>query len=441
MTEQKKLKALLAGKKFFYQKENDQYVVFIKKAANNIIVPGETHRKMQAAYCRPDGEKVDKICLDNEFPKDYFDEYKNAFGWTREGSVISDEELLNKPINAAASDIIIRKRAEAEARAEEIIREEVEKDAERWRKFADGSIDPFTRALKNFKAPFVDKFKKPLIKSNNSKKWLVVVFSDWQIGALAEERYLVRQIGWNTEKAKLTIAALIKDIVGDIHENNSVYEGVEVLLAGDLNHGLDGATQKGTNLQCDVTRDEQVDALLECLYLAIRSFRDVFPKVNVRAVRGNHDGTDFYPIAKAMSAYFRADRSIRFDISSKRTMHFKVNSTLFILDHGASDIYESSVPKNGKSRESFIQSLILGISKKPIFKEVKQVLFIMGDKHHFEHIEYNDFEFIMVGALPLGDQYADNGNLHSRPRQNCFVIDDNGLRETKHFYIDKYING
>lgn len=107
------------------------------------------------------------------------------------------------------------------------------------------------------------------------------------------------------------------------------------------------------------------------------------------------------------------------------------------MDHGASDKYNANVPTSGKSRESYVQSLLLAKSNE--YSKCNSALFIQGDKHHYEQIEYNDFEYIMLGALPMGDRFADALNLHARPRQNCLIIDSDGLKSTLHYYIDTCI--
>ena len=180
-------------------------------------------------------------------------------------------------------------------------------------------------------------------------------------------------------------------------------------------------------------RDDQCDALLDILTCVIKRLVEIFDKVEIHSVRGNHDGTDHYPVMLALKNYFKPYEKINFHIHSARTAVFKIEKTLIMLDHGASDEYAFDVPKAGKPRESYIQSLFLGRPEDLI--GVNQKLFIQGDKHHYEQIEYNDFEFIMLGALPLGDQYADHGNMHSRARQNCFVIDENGLKSVLHYYV------
>ena len=70
-----------------------------------------------------------------------------------------------------------------------------------------------------------------------------------------------------------------------------------------------------------------------------------------------------------------------------------------------------------------------------IMKGLKQRIFIQGDKHSFEAIEKNNFEFYMFGALPLGDHYAAEHNLFSRSRQNAMVVDARGVKEIKNYYF------
>jgi hypothetical protein len=441
MAEQKKSAA--AGKasltkniefteRYVYNKETDQYITYVKALSKPIVINGKDHRAMKKAYCGEDGRSIEEICLSRKFPEYLFNEYKSIHAWTRKSCPLTNEEILDNTVEESVESILNDKYFEVLQEVEKRSWKNTEENAKKWTDFKADTFDPFIDAINDWEPPKIAKLdKKP--KATKSDAWFVMGISDFQIGSEALERYLFRQKEWSTELAKEAVDKLFSEILQDINDFNFNFEGCCLLLAGDLFHGLRGETEKGTSLKCDLLRDDQCDAILTILTCVIKRLADVFDKVEIHSVKGNHDGADHYPIMVALKNYFHTYEQIEFNVYSTRTALFKIKNTLILLDHGASDEFRSEVPKNGKPRESYVQSLLLAHPEKLI--GVNQKLFIQGDKHHYEQIEFNDFEFIMMGALPLGDQYADNSNLHARPRQNCFVINEDGLKSVLHYYI------
>lgn len=430
--------SLLFDGDYVYNKEEDKYIVYLKSANRHIVVPGERHRMMLQAYSNWDGNPatINEICRNFEFPRSWFTEYKTIMGWTHDREPITNEELENRDEDDIIQDLLQRKRFAVYQKFQKADWKATQEDATKWRAFQTKQLDPFQSALTNWNPPPVTSvnvdFSKP-----SGDKWFVCGCFDWQVGSKADGKYLFRQKDWGTADAINAIHTFAERVAADVTASGERYAGCEILLGGDLHHGFHGRTAKGTPLEVDTLREDQFDALLSCISYLIETLSQVFEKVNVRAVRGNHDGFDFYPVMKAVELYFRNTSRIEFFIYSARTALFRVGPVLMVLDHGASDVYKAEIPKhtgNGKARESYIQSLLLSHPDQLV--GVKQKIFVQGDKHHYEQLEYNDFESFMFGALPLGDKYADNLNLHGRPRQNCLVIDENGVKSVLHYYFD-----
>ena len=92
------------------------------------------------------------------------------------------------------------------------------------------------------------------------------------------------------------------------------------------------------------------------------------------------------------------------------------------------------MPKAPISREAYISRRFLQQSE--LLKDCKSKIMIQGDMHHFEHNEYGKVEFFMFGTAVTGDRYADHNAFDSRPRQNCLIIDETGVKEVLHYYFD-----
>lgn len=424
------------GERYTYNKDSDQYVVFLKSAARNVVVPGATHRAMLKAYSNWTGEarSIDELCNAFEMPREYFEEYKSIMGWTHGHEPVTKEQLESTPTDKLVEDILSSKRFELNQKFQKEDWKETQKDAELWREFCNKRVDPFVEALANWVPPEYKGIPDCEFKATNSGKIFVVGAFDLHIGALAEGRYLFRGKTWNIETAKEAIMSYLSQIRREVENRIDGFDKAVLLMGGDIMHGIRGMTEKGTPLLCDKTRDTQVDAALDILTFFISGLAELFPSIEVHGVRGNHDGTEVYLLMKAIEAYFHTEDRIGFNIHSSRTAVFRIGPVLTLLDHGASDTYKGKIPKAPKARESYIQSLLL--AHPDLLAGVKQKIFVCGDMHHTEQKEYNDFEYYMFGAMPLGDKYASDLNLDARPRQNCLVVDESGVRENISFYFD-----
>ena len=423
-------------KDYVYNKATDKYIVFMKTMKRNFVVPGHQHRAMVREYSNWNGSAstINEICRKFSMSRPQFTEYKNIMGWTHDLEPFSTEEVADRETEDMVDEALQNKRM---ALLQEYQRQDWKKtkeDADNWNKFLTGRVDPFETALTNWKGITCDPIKKTFNKKSDSDRTMVVGLSDLHIGGLAEERYLYKGKKWDIETQKECMNDYADQICSLVLNNVEGFKSCEILGIGDWMQGLRGETTKGTKISCDRILDTQYDAALTLVSVFISRMAMIFPEVNIHIVRGNHDGADLYHLAKTLEAYFRNEQTIKFDIVSSRTLAFRVNDVLLVMDHGASDVYKAAIPRNGKRRESYIQSLLL--SKPELLDGAKQKLFIQGDLHHYEQTEFNDFEFVMMGAMPVGDQYADGIGLHSRARQNGLIIGSNGLEAVHHFYFD-----
>jgi len=417
-------------KTYNHNKRKKNYTVYLKDG-EDLTINESKHREILIDYIVRE-MPVQQLCHKHGVTQDQFSEYRQAFGITRKSLPLIDEEILNNPDTNDLAKTLLERTQGILKEAAEIEFEILSENAQKWLDFKNGKLDPFEKAISKWQPKKVA-FPKATKKGCQNGQWFCIGFSDWQIGSKAEGRYLYRQEDWNSDKAKEAISKLLFKISRFVDSQKQGYEGCCLVLGGDLLHGITGSTSKGTKLDVDYIGEEQFDFLMDILYNVIDQISKKFPKVVIHSVRGNHEGYDHYPIMIALKNYFSKNKKIKFNIHSSRTAAFKIHDTMVLLDHGASDVYRADVPKNGKSRESYIQSLILTNSE--LYSKCNGCVFLQGDKHHYEQIEFNDFEFIMMGALPLGDRYADNNNWHSRARQNCFVIGPQGLHEVIHFYV------
>ncbi len=255
------------------------------------------------------------------------------------------------------------------------------------------------------------------------------------MGLAADERYLYFQNKWNTESLQEAMREYAIKVKQNLQERNYKFDAAVICLGGDLAHSLTGYTDKNTKLEAEHLGENQLDYSLTILFAFFEEILRLFPKVYVKAVSGNHDSVYDYAISRFLETYYRNEPRIEFEITTKRFLPFKIaENNLFVLEHGYSAKYKSKVPRAGAGRDSYIQNILL--AKPELLQGIKNRYYITNDQHHLEVSEKMNYTMIISPALVGGDRYSDNVCLKSRPSQNLFIVDKNGLKEIVHLYFD-----
>ena len=431
--EQNRIKELEFKESYVFNPDTKQYIVFLKSAGKPIVVDEDTHKAMLNAYCGPDERAVEEICDTFNFPIQFFSEYKKIFNWTRVGLPLTDEEILKNPIEESVGSVLIRKKFEVYQELQKEEWKQTQEEANAFKRFKARVVSPFDLALQSWQVPVFKKFAAPKAKKTNPKTW-VAGLSDLHYGASAKERYMFSQKNWTTLDTVAAVSKYAHSIIADAKSRNYNFDKAIIVSLGDLIHSLNGKTVRGTELKYDCIREEQFDYALTSLCHFIETVAREFPEVEVHSVYGNHNYETEMALFRALSLFFKPQKSIRFYPYSTRPAAFKSGSTLFLMDHGADDVERTYVPQAGKGLESHVQSLLL--QRPDLLNGVKTKLFLQGDKHHWENIEYSNFEFIMFSTSLVGDQHSSTNNLNNRARQSSLVIDENGLKEIIHTYFN-----
>lgn len=420
-----------------YNKTSDFYIFFSKKISKNVVIKGETFRDITRAYSNilgGEGSTIAELSRSFSLPREILTELIKAAKLTHDDLPYTKEEIEDKNVEEITNNLLELKKFKVVQEFNKKSWSETQSNSLKWMEFQEGILNPLKSFLKKWKAPEFKVIPESRFAADKNGKTFVCGAFDWHYGGKAEKRYMFRKENWNSEKAANSIQKYVEEIGKTINDSKSKFNKIVILLGGDLFDSITGYTHKGTKLKSDCLRDTQFDGIFNCLTSFISQLVAIFPNVEVHFVRGNHGGTFDYTLGKALQSYFRTEKRLQFNLYSSRTAAIRVKDVLLLLDHGASDEYDGKVPKGGKSQEAYIQSLLLADPKKLI--GIKQKLFVQGDLHHFVQHEHNDYEFFMFGALPTGSEHADHGNWHSRARQNCLIIGDNGVESVLHYYFD-----
>lgn len=425
-------------KKYTYNEENDTYVVpMLKTMGKNFICSGGQHRAMQLAYSGFGNQTINELCDQYGLTRAMFNEYKTAMGWTKDMLPLSDEQIVSMPIEEATHNLLLAKKRAIREKFQKDKWKETQAAAMQWEKLQTGVIEPLSNVLQRYQPPKLQ----PLPKSPNhsklktSKNVFVVGLSDLHFGAKANSNELFSGTDFDADKIKDIIDVYATKIKADVDSFNYKFDRCVIMVVGDILHSLTGFTEKGTQLEADVLREEQFELAFNSLAQFFNRMLEIFGKAEVFCVKGNHAGQAEYNLMFTLKTLFTNRPEISFKLSKARTMVFRLNNVAVMLDHGESDMIHAAVPKDGTGREAYVQSRFMQYGDQ--LQGCRTKLMIQGDKHHYEQKEYRSFEFFMFGSCVTGDRYADHLGVHSRPRQNCLILDEDGVKASLHYYFDE----
>jgi len=357
-----------------------------------------------------------------------------ALGITRSALPVSPEKIETVEEDAIVQDLIDDKVSSIGIKFEKRQLAQNVKDAEKWRNFQLKNVDPFDAVLAKWVPPvYKPVYSKTSIQDKTSDKVFVVALSDLHYGSYSNAKYMFNNKGWSTPQTVEAVKNLADSIVREVEDRKYKFKKCVIIGMGDIIHSLLGKTQRGTELVYDCIKEEQFEYALNSLLLFCQRMRDCFGEIEVHSVGGNHHYELDMAIFKAIGLYFSNDKHAKFIHHSTRPAAFKCDNTLIMIDHGADSKERVYVP-DGSKLERHVQSILL--SNTHLLNDVKTKLFLQGDKHHFEHLEFNTFEFIMFSTILAADEHANINNWHNRARQSCLVLDKTGLREIIHVYTE-----
>ena len=418
----------------FYNEKDDKYIVFLKKLGRQIVIPGEMHRAMLQAYCGEDKRDVQEICAAHGFPEEYFNEYKNIFKWTRDGLPVSDEEIEAEEPKILAARLLEKKKFDIRQEFQKQSWRDTEKDAKLWQDFVANKVSPFKDILDSWKPPKLKQYNAPTVRRKKGSKSYVMTISDWHIGAELKSLDSFRGQRWNKETFLCFFEKFMERNLERIRKEKQDLHEICILSLGDIMDGLRGETEKGTSLEQEFSREQQFNFALNILLELISRLEIFNLPIRIVSLKGNHDSLDNYILFSAIEKYYNESKGISFFNCSERSAFVEFKKTLMLIDHGAHDIMNAKIPTQKTPREAYILSLFL--SRPDLLNKYPHRYFIQGDLHHNEHIEFNDFEFIMVGS-PARSLYSDANNWHSRASQSSFLVGEEGIEEIFRFYFDE----
>ena len=422
---------------YVYNEVNDKYIVPLKSFGGDFICTGEQHRAMKAAFSNwsGDAKTYAELAKENKMHIDWVKEYFRIMNWTHDSSPVTDEEIATGDVEKALERVFQQKKAQVEQDLRKRDWDNTQKDAIRWRQFIAGKLDPFERVVKNYVPEALKPLEAKKLPAKATKNVFVVGLSDLHFGGKANAVELYDGADFNTQ----TITDIIDEYAGkvqqDVKDRGYNFSKCVLVVVGDVLHTLTGFTEKGTKLESSVLREDQYELAFKVLNQFITRMHEIFGNLEIHVVKGNHAGPSEYILFDSLRNYYRTTPTMSFTLYRSRAALFRILNTAILLDHGDSEYIHAKVPSNPKQREAYIQQRFLQYPEKLVGCTSK--IMIQGDMHHFEQKEHTGFEFFMFGSPVTGDRYSDHMGFKSRPRQNCLVINEDGVKEVLHYYFDR----
>lgn len=422
---------LVIDKKYIFNKETRQYVVFLKKVGKNIVVPEAQHKAMLRAYVSD--IPLDQISVKYSFPQDILTEYKEVFGWRRGGVDITDEDIENDSVEECANKLLKDKKFEVIQEIEKKSWKLTQDDADKWRKLSVNVLDLASSVLENWEPKSFSKVRP--VKKSAGEFTMVIGANDWHIGEFYSEKDGYHGTDFNSDKAVRIIDIYADKIIDSVKSRNYNFKKCLCILNGDiLNSCFNGETVKGTNLHNDKINSEMFETALNAVTSFIEKLATVFPEIDVPFIVGNHDGPLLSILGLAVKAYFKNSDNINIQVSSKWAEMIREGNIAILATHGGAAFVKSSLPTATNKLKTYLQDMFL--AKLDYISGCKTRIVVSGHFHRFWQQDLGGIEFYCFGGLPTGDGYADALNLRSKPRQNALVLDNNNVVETLHFYFE-----
>lgn len=424
--------------KYVFNKDDDKYIFYLKAANDFVVIPGTTIRGIFDNYSNwyKSPSSVNEICRNYRIPKTYFFELREILGLTHDSEPITKEELTSKNVDQLTEDILEKKKFQLYQKLQKKSWKDTEQAAARWYEFIEGVFNPLDDLLNAWTPPKYTPVKQINNRKKLTDKSIIIGLSDIHFGTYANPEGSFRNKGSNTEEIIKSIEKYAEDISAVVGGRTYGFDECVITSLGDILHTTgQGTTTKGTVLSHDCIKEEQFNAAFDTLTKFVERMLEIFPKVKVKSVKGNHNDFGDYVLFRALEAYFRKEKRISFEVFQSEHGLFKVKNTLFVISHGYSAECKGHLPATGKARESYIANLFL--ANPEALMDVKTKVLLTADQHHWEAKEYAEFEHYMLSTIVEGDKYAESMGLNSRAKQSCFVIDDEGVAEIIYSYPKK----
>lgn len=416
----------------YFNKMTNKYVVFVKPLGRNIVVSEARHKQILEMYSDWDGEPrtLNEICRSINWPRPVLMAYLKSFNIGHDSLPVTEEELAEHDDEELLSRLRELRKFNLYQKLEKEGWDGIKADALKWRRFEYKKFNPFAEAIEKWSPPENKNTYIPPIKI--SRETMLVVLSDIHLGMWVPSDTTFRDSETNSDLIYDRLMVLAGRIVQDAKDLN--ISNIKILFLGDIINSANtqGTTNKGTILENDAKGGQLVEFALSTLASFLQTMLDASLRVSCVGMTGNHDGALGEALLLAIKSYFRKEIP-NFEVTYKFIDKMRINNSLVLFSHGSHHTIKAKVPSGNKTK-GYAQSLFLDAQK--TYPECTSRYLFCADLHHFQSLETNDYEYFLVPSIAGSSNFSDALNLHSRPRQNAFIFDNQGIKMIRNYYFD-----
>ena len=391
------------GKGYYYDAGADEYITFLSCAEEMIRVSGDKHRAMKEAYSNMVGKPASMNEMSRRFgiPRAWFDEYRRRHGWTHDMDPYTDEEVAVSEPEQLVDDLILRRRQALHQRYEKRKWEEIEKDAESYRMFANTVLNEF-RGLMMEPAPEVQRL--PLGHPIHDYA-LVISPTDFHWG----KHGWVDEVGehYGFDEARRRLMEKTEDLVNRLPGSP---EKIIVATGSDWFH-VDtdgGTTTKGTPQDMCGSPAEILMSGCRLAREHIDLLRQV-SDVEVVFMPGNHDRMSSIALMMYLSAVYEDCDDCEVVVSPATRQYLQYGNTLmgFIHGDGARNLVE-----------------LMSVEQRQLWGKCEHHVWFHGHLHHQKVTEKGGAIIYQLPSLAGHDRYHyRNGYTTSRAGLSAHIVD------------------
>lgn len=312
----------------------------------------------------------------------------------------------------------------------------IQSKAEQWDAFQEGLIDPWNEVLKKLEPVKVKKAKRPKFLKNGDEPVPVILLNDLHIGDSLKPGVTHLGNPFDTDTLIQRVEEYADFFVKKIEKGFFSTKEAHIMFLGDLLDSLKGITDRGTIIETEEKGNPVFDKAVDCLQKFMSRICDAVETVHVHCVGGNHDHFIDHAAVKVATAFLMGQGRLK----KKNVTHYSgrfgstlINDAYFLFEHGNSHQYRGAKTKTQNSKRAVeIPEFML---EDPLATTGQQSrVFLCGDLHHEQQVQFKTFDFVKAGALVGANAYARENGYGVKPSQTILGITPKGIEYRMSFH-------
>lgn len=395
--------------RYFYNKEQDTYITFLRRAPEPIVVSGPDHRAMCQAYSDWDGNasSINEICRQFSFPRPWLIEYKHVHGWTHDREPFSAEELMEKDVDSLVDDAFQMKRQALYQKFEERKWQTIKADALKWQEFQHSVLNP----LKDHIIQFAPSYRPQLLSMPKSARQYALAINPMDLhfgkGSWRDEtghtysREQAKQLLlWHTEH-------LLKTVLPYGRPEKIIFPVGSDWFHVDNPHGT---TTRGTPQDMDGTPGLILKEGCELAIEHIDMARQIAP-VELVLCDGNHDQQNSLSLLLYIHAWYHSADDVKVRLNMRPRQYMVYGNTLLGWSHG------NDVARNDLAN-------LMAVEAREDWGKTEHRAYFTGHLHAEMMRNHQGIRHYQVASLSGSDRWHDRkGYVTSDAALSGYVVD------------------